>query len=62
MFICYVFFHMAFLCCVEVGKVKFNEAIFLHTKGKWDDEGDVPQSIGGTRGFFFLSIRMRSKL
>lgn len=53
----YLFFHMAFLCCVEVGKVKFNER-FTHQR-KWDNESDIPQSTG-TLWLFF--IRLRSKL
>lgn len=53
---------MAFLCCVEVGKVKLNEV--SHTKG--NDGGDVP-NMWESCGFFnesgsevnFLSIAIQ---
>ena len=48
---------MAFLCCVEVGKIKFNER-FTHQR-KWDNESDVSQKHGNFVAFF---IRLRSKL
>lgn len=53
---------MAFLCCVEVGKVKFNER-FTHQR-KWDNESDIPQKHGNTVAFFshLLGLEVNFKL
>lgn len=53
---------MAFLCCVEVGKVKFNER-FYTPKKKWDNESDISPLIWERCGLLiFFFIRLRSKL
>lgn len=43
---------MAFLCCVEVGKVKFNEV--LHTKGNGTMKVTFPKICGKAVAFFFV--------
>lgn len=49
----FIFFIWHFcICCVEVGKVKFNER-FTHQR-KWDNESDIPQSMRTLWLFFFF--------
>lgn len=64
MFFFFFFFIWHFcICCVDVGKVKFNER-YTHQR-KWDNESDIPQSMGTLWLFFFIIIiiiRLRSKL
>lgn len=60
---------MAFLCCVEVGKIKFNKR-FTHQR-KWDNESDISQKHGNFVAFllglevnfklFFFPLQYRNK-